>query len=625
VSQQRKSNSPVVITTDVSTGQDVDIDSLEVDILIICRTPAAFQQSASYLSRRGWPTTVVGNLSKAIDFIVKNSPDFVLISCNHPNPGTIRLPGLLATMNTQVIHFAELSDAGSTAKLATLLHKNKLQGLPSGTNIQRTIRRLLMDMYAPNKSAGEGGSLSVDPTNPNAQAPFELQPKRKPRVKNQGEEDTMEMGNYKISVKKERKKLKTIKKAVEGDQQTGSSGLNADEKKALLALAAEKAKGESGMMFLPTKGEEEPSNREIAYAPTTRASAEDPGLSYTPPPADTEDVEQISAMNSANDPLLDEPDIIQKGPAESELYSAVQEGPGQGKLHSIVQEGPSSGQEFSAVQAGPSRGKEHSAKKSPTQRKEVHWSEGQDTDDGTRHPEPFNVNQSAITDKKLQTLFARAIKEALARSCISGDEQARPLKMVEVVGTLPVESTLLHGYLVISISGAPADIHLDILKSFRLELNKLLRKAGVQADVDEGFAITLEKFNFLEWVRSEGSLAFVTDHQGAQVAVSFLATQAPVPQARESEKQDMAKIEVDHIDTEYPVPFKAYLHFKRSDRLYLYLRNGRRLYEEQKERLRSRQVNDFYIKAIDIANFKTYSAASFITRTARRFKPPQAS
>jgi hypothetical protein len=610
VSQPRKPNAgPIVVDTPaVENNRGIDIDSLEVEILIICKNPAAFQQSASYLSRRGWPTTVVGNLGKAIEMVVKNSPDFVMLSCNHPNPGAHRLPALLGTMNIHVIGFAEMGDASSAAKLATMNFKNKLQGLPSGPNIQRVIRKLLREIYAPEETAGDDESLpnSTAASQSALEKAQEILKTKNKKPKQNEDEESIEMGNYKISVKKERKRLKDIR-AAESGAPSGGQKFNADEKKALMALADERARGESSMMFLPTKGEEDldsdaGAGRNFGHR---HEGGQDIGSST------------VSGAAGGDDPFS----ILQEGPQAQGEYSAVQEGAAQGKEYYAKQESLK-GKEYQVRQEG-LKGKDFSVVQGGVEGKDFSVSQT-GPEEAYKRIQPLSVDNGGESGNKILELFGQSIEEALERSCVSGEEAVRSLNTVEVVGTLPIESPQLHGYIVMSIAFAPADVHMEVLKSFREKLNKILAKAGIQAQADEGFAITLERFEFLAWVKAEARLAFVTDHQGAQIAVSFVPTDEPVPRARESDKQDMAKIGVDQIDTERPVPFKAYLHLKRNDRLYLYLRNGRKLYEEQKKRLKSNQVKDFYIKAIDITNFKTYSAANFISRTARKFRPPRA-
>ena len=75
--------------------QDVDIDELEVEILILAKNPAPLQNAAGFLTRRGWPTNVMGNVTKAVEYIAANRPDFVLISVNHPHPTVNKLPDII--------------------------------------------------------------------------------------------------------------------------------------------------------------------------------------------------------------------------------------------------------------------------------------------------------------------------------------------------------------------------------------------------------------------------------------------------------------------------------------------------------------------------------------------------
>lgn len=513
------------------SAQEIDIDSIEVEVLIICKNPAAFQQSASYLSRRGWPTTVVGNLSKAIDYIVKHNPDYVLISLNHPNTNTFRLPVLLTQgMNVECIAFAETGDVGTTAKLAATNFKNKLQGLPSGPNIQRMIRRLLMEMLELNKVPEEVPSFVTD---------ADPVPKPKFKIKDIGD-DVIEGGKYTMGRQKDRKRLKDLRPGSDGRQpQAGKSTkeMPSAEKAELMKLAKEHgAKGESGMMFMPSAGDD------------------------------------IASENHV---------VIQKGGGKSEMKSALQKGPGANSF-SVVQEGPDS--------------------------------------KASGRPQIFTVDKPVRGSKKYQALFEKSVEEALARTCVSAGEKARKLGAVNFVAALPVDSPELHGYLVISISGVAPDLQLEVLRSFRTELSTLMAEFGVPAVTEEAFVVEMETFEYLEWVKNEAEMAFITDHQGAEVGVSFFATEERLPQPGETEKRDMATIKIQEIEPEQAVPFKAYLHFKRSDRLYLYLRNGRKLYQDQKDRLLSHKVGELYIKSIDINNFKNYSATNFLTRTSRKFR-----
>ncbi|MGE0763218.1 MAG: hypothetical protein AB7N80_08070 [Bdellovibrionales bacterium] len=677
MSEENKPQQPVVTEATAQTDQVVDIDQLEVEVLIICKNPAGFQQCASFLSRRGWPTTVMGNLSKAIDYIVKNSPDFVMLSCNHPNPGTQRLPNLLAQMKTTCIGFSETGDASSNAKLAGLALKHKLQGLPSGPNVQRMIRKILMEIYNPHAAAKEsegqesndgkdrtvvtgsnakgkdGNSISIKGSEQGSTGPL-----------SQGKDDdeSLDVGNYRMGRKKERKRLKDLNSGDGGQKEAGGEAAQID-KKALLELAAqsdEKARGESGMMFMPNKGEDI-QNHEQEKARSVDRNRE----------AQTE-------PHLAKDGFS----AIQKG-GSSNAHNATQEG-GDSLKHNVTEQGPDSlkhsehqqaqagkslssqqkagpaANGFSAAQAGSSGDKANAATQTATdQSPELSSTEagrspntngkngaqsnagdvanGSPASQGQNRKEQRNgpvvpikplktfvdSDGQALKAGSFQSLFEKSIQIALERTCKVG-MPGKSNEYVDTVATLPIDSPELYGYLVVNIAGLRPEVLMQFITEFRYELCKVMEELNVQASIEDGFVLVQQQFHFMDWSMQEASLCLTTEHDGYVVGVSFLPTAERLKDPRESEKPDMALISLDHIDTEKPVPFKAYLHFKRSDRFYLYIRNGRRLFAEQKQRLLKRKISDFYIKSVDINNFRTYSAANFISKSLRKIKTSKA-
>ena len=583
MSQGEKPNQAANPTTDGV----VDIDQLEVEVLIICKNPTAFQQTATFLSRRGWPTTVMGNLSKAIDYIVKNTPDIVMISCNHPNPGTMRLPSLLKHIKTNCIGFAESGDATSSAKLVNMAFKHKLQGLASGPNVQRMIRKILMDIYNPtlaktNEESGDsfsgsgsdkttisgsgkndhGNTISIKGSGPNSVGPSE-------RIGNDENEESLDVGNYRMGRQKERKRLKDLAPhEVETSAPSEDKDVQVD-RQALLALAQE----------------------------SEGAITRNESKSYTPPPS-----LQVHTGLEAKDLGS----AMQEGHGSGEEKSAVQAGNGNISSQSVLEEGKGSAIQTSTPPLTSESAQELDQKTKVTA---VKFFAPQHTD---------------VATSKTQELFEKSVEVALERSC---KPEGNPLSLstVETVGILPVDASDLHGYLVLSAAQVAPEKQMEFLISFRSELCALLAEYGLNAKVEEGFVLLQEPFNFLDWAKQEAELCLMAQHKNCEIAISFFPTEERFTEPRESEKADMAMISVKEINTDQPIPFKAYLHFKQSDRFYLYLRNGRRLYKKQKDRLLEHKVANFYIKSVDIKNYRTYSAANFISNSLRRFKRPLAS
>jgi hypothetical protein len=133
--------------TDISSAKgEVDIDELEVRVFIIAKSEPRLKQTAAFLSRRGWPTTVMSNITKAVEYIAEKRPDFVLISFNHNNPAILKLPELVSqTFGVECIGFVESGEAAGMQRLGQTKMHHKIQSSASGPTIHRTIRRILSE------------------------------------------------------------------------------------------------------------------------------------------------------------------------------------------------------------------------------------------------------------------------------------------------------------------------------------------------------------------------------------------------------------------------------------------------------------------------------------------------
>src|SRR4051812_18007082 len=109
--------------------QEIDVDDLEVELIILAKNPNNLRAAAAFLSRRGWPTKVIGNISKAVEEIAEKRPDFVLVSFNHPSPAVMKLPDIITqTFNLTCIGFVEGTDNASSNKLTGIKMRHKIFG-----------------------------------------------------------------------------------------------------------------------------------------------------------------------------------------------------------------------------------------------------------------------------------------------------------------------------------------------------------------------------------------------------------------------------------------------------------------------------------------------------------------
>ena len=140
----------------MSSSEETPQQGKQVKILIVAKNVSGFSATARFLSRRGFPTQVVGEVKQAVEYVVRQRPSFVMISYSHSNLNVLKLPQLLmSTFNVTCIAFGENNDPKTIARL----HGSKMQhvffGVLSGPVIHMKIKQILTEMNGLN-SAGKG-------------------------------------------------------------------------------------------------------------------------------------------------------------------------------------------------------------------------------------------------------------------------------------------------------------------------------------------------------------------------------------------------------------------------------------------------------------------------------------
>ena len=202
----------------------------------------------------------------------------------------------------------------------------------------------------------------------------------------------------------------------------------------------------------------------------------------------------------------------------------------------------------------------------------------------------------------------------MTRICKAGVE-SRPLSLDEVsqIGVFPVESQTSHGYLVVIWQAPDQGAREAFLRSCETEIRAAFTSMGVGAKLESGFWVTVPQVPFELMTGFRAEFKFIQVHQKREVGVAFFPTDRPLPKAQAAnETMGMYSIGLDDIVTNYPVTFKAYLHLQKNQKYFLYLRNGRQLQPEQKERLKGNKVSDLFMKSVDIENFRQFLAAAYL-------------
>jgi CheY-like chemotaxis protein len=510
-------------------SQEIDLDNIEVEILIICKNQNALNQSSSFLTRRGWPTTVVTDIGRAVENIADKRPDFVLVSLSHPSTSIAKLPDLITqTFNIHCIGFVETTDASSSARLAQAKMRYKIQGQASGPAIHRTLRKILAERFhldaaeeqanaestsedvmtrIAGGSAADGGVI-IQKSSANMTAGKGAQVIRGSESDlveiDQEEVDALLSGTPLDENKKPRISLKAIEQANEADS-TGD------------------------MLF----GQSVDKNRK-------------PHVTRMP----TEDL--VAEMKRS---------LFGENGVELTAYIPAPEGAG----------------ESPAVKP---------------------------------------------KDRTTQGLMEKAVDGAMGRLCQSiPGVSPLPLEEMGHVGICPVDNGDQSGYLVVVWQAPDQIVREEFLRSCEREIQNAFSAMNVQGKLEPAFWAQLPSAHFAEFANAHAQFTIISAHQKREVGVAFFPTGGPlakpVPPASE---HGMYSVGVEKISTEFPVNFKAFIHFVNNNRFFLYLRNGRVLQPEQKARLQEHKINNFYMQSKDLENMRQYMATSFLAGLIKRLK-----
>jgi hypothetical protein len=588
-------------------AQEVDLDSIEVDILIICKNQNALSMAASFLTRRGWPTTVITNMGKAVEFVAEKKPDFVLVSYSHSNPAVAKLPELITqTFNLTCIGFVETFDTGSQTRLNNLKLRYKIQGQASGPTIHRTIRKILGERF--NVDNGVDGKDELD---------------------------------------------RASKEAQQSDRQTvaGNSKAEAKNGSSVIVQKSNKGPGGAGPAAIMVKGGSAVASKGRSAADIAESKESEAGDDY--------DIES-SMQRYASDPDSESESggsFTQQGAAGSTGGSATTSGPsgskgGKGKVKSSAALEDESSSEGEVV----STGKYTMQKSARRSLKELNRAQqGEAGTSETTEPAvgydgspggPAIVTSGSLVDQLKAKLFGeegsgaegsavetgpeesvassgpaslleKAVEQALAKVCKRSDgEEIRPLDRITSVGVIPVDSPGRSGYLVVGVE-AEISRQQEFLSAVEGAIRESFESIQVPGKLESAFWLDLPEVNLIEWASICAEFELVMPHSGSEIAVAFFAIEGAMPRPEKTEN-GMYSISLDQIEINEPVPFKAYLHMKKNQKFFLYLRNGRRLQAAQKDRLKQRAVKEIYMKSVDIENLRSFLAANFLRSSIKK-------
>ena len=150
------------------------------------------------------------------------------------------------------------------------------------------------------------------------------------------------------------------------------------------------------------------------------------------------------------------------------------------------------------------------------------------------------------------------------------------------------------GYVVVALSGVPAEHEKRFLKHWEYGLQGSFNSLGIPARIEPGLWIEMGGTFISRLVRLRGSAQFCysMSYHGQEMAVAFFAKEKSIPKTRLIEERECMRWAGD-LSTFEPVNFSLFI-FERKQNIISTIRHGRVLQPEQENACSTIKSTRFY-------------------------------
>lgn len=593
-----------------------DVSSGEL-ILIIANRPKSFETAANFLSRRGYPCSVVADIKQALKIVTERKPAYVFLSWNLKNAKIFQTYNLLAkTFKRMTVVFAEATDSKTAAELANSGLAEIMQAPVSGPGMYMRIQKIVKarEEISQNAMAAEKAAAPVS-----AKA-----------------EDIPSEGTWESAGQDQKSGQKIWRFKSENSNHKGKRGI--------FTFKGEKpphkdGKGqwktdenEAGEISFEAQGSlahQEASNNDLR-----RQHEEDRALSE-------QEIEAIASRIAQGKTGEEETDgfgtIMKLGAKKKDSKAPAIPSPGEQKIREdmILQSGAHpNANEFSATQQG-MESKEHAIRQEGLKGKEyqatLEKTEGKEFEIQTSEKAKSKQNimlggaigKSSLSGKNPESILAQVAQRALEEAVSgSGGEKSVPLNETERCMVFTINSERFRGYFVAATSNR-TNIDKRVIDSLKLKIAEHLAASGENLKEYQVVECATEKFNFKGWSDSAAEFVALADHQSEQWGLAFFPAKETVPKIEVHVPGKMLAVDVQDVFPESTINFDLFIFLPMNDKHFLYVRRGQYLSRLQSERMKSGKVTRFYIKEEELQHFKDFCITNRINAYISDFKQSQ--
>lgn len=546
--------------------QESEEQAPALNVLIIAHKQSQLASAAAFLSRRGVPCTVKGNIKDGIHFITSQKATLVFLSWNLPNANIIKTYQLL-TQNFKVncVVFAEKPDGKTAAELTGSRLPEVMQAPVSGPGLYMRIQKILKAKDEQNKVDKVIGKSEHNNQSGNDKIVL--------KSSKSGEEDDggafYNLGSNKNqSDKPGIINFQSGPKYSEGDYEAESHDPNANDISAYMDQLQDALPEDSHIQEGIKLGE---------YDGDTQ---EHPNLGHN------------GLYNKNGQKTSAHGAITQENP-ESDPHSANSDG-----IHSDEKKSRSKkdGGYGSVVNV---------AKKNQTKEAEL------------AQYEVSKPKEALIVDfkprsgsKNAESILAQKTFEAIERSVRPAFEDYAAVDKVSKAKIFNIHTPRFRGYLIFVVPMFN-EFDRNVVASIRENLESLLKEQSEFLLYFEELNIDLEQTEFLSWAEKNAEFFVQTVDHKSELICAYYPYDPSLPTVKDHGNK-MATVNIKDLKQNTKTNFNLYIHLPKNNKYVCYMKPGDIITEKHRDKFEKHQMNNLHIKNEEVTRFKEYFVSNQI-------------
>ncbi len=225
-------------------------------------------------------------------------------------------------------------------------------------------------------------------------------------------------------------------------------------------------------------------------------------------------------------------------------------------------------------------------------------------------------------DPASKALMAQAAEVSLKESADakgSASEAEKIGKRVDNVACILVDSPKFSGYLLAAM-GDNRPLEDGFIEVVRARLLKFLVQKGEKVDEQDNLQLKIKEVPFEDWANVAAQFLRKSTHKNKEVALAFFPMARAVGVKTEVSKvPEMCAISIDDINEEVPLDYDAYIYLPVNDKYILYTEKGKRLYDQQKARLKTKGVGHIHVFKNEFSQAQKSTAEAYFNESIEAY------